>query len=893
VTFLFTDIEGSTRLWQTDEAAMRSALSRHDQLLRQAIADHLGKVFSAMGDGMAAAFGSASAAVSAALAAQRWLAGESWPTSTPLRVRMGLHTGEAEWRDGDYFGTVVNRAARLMAIGHGGQVLCSATTAELVGDAQLSLKDLGEHRLRDLDRPMHVFQVGAGSFPALGSLDRLPGNLPGQATSFVGRQREMAELVGAVGAHRLVTLTGAGGVGKTRLALQVAAELAGEFGDGVWLVELAPVGDPAAVADAVATALGVTPQSGSSVADSVAVALSGRQMLVVVDNCEHVLEAAAEVVEAILAGTRAVKVMATSREGLRAAGEHVWPVPSLEVAAGVDSPAVELFVARARAVAPGFGLDDPHDAAAVIEICQRLDGMALAIELAAARMVSMNPAEVRDRLGDRFRLLSGPRRGLERHQTLRQAVGWSYDLLGQDERRVLQRVSVFAGGFDLAAAVAVAGQDDGDEYAMLDVVDSLVRKSLVTAEQVSGHTRYGLSETIRQFAEEQLAATGTISDIRDRHARYFAGLAVFYWDMWDGPGQRMAVDWMEVEFANLRAGFRWAADQHDLATAAAIAAHTAMLGHTLQRFEPVGWAEEILEAARAADLPQLPRLYTAATFCVFAGRQEDAVGCAQAALDLGADARYDAFDPAWTSYREAQGHLLAGRLDRYIELCTKLATKPGLAQLLGGCGLLLALPLAGRDEEARAIAEDTLAAAWAHANPFCIALAHSGAGWAFAPADPARALRILRDGLAYAQEHRLPLFEASIALQAASLEAVHGDPKQSLALFDAALDSFQRAGNVTNVAVTLAFLGVWFDRFDKPDVAATLYGASTTNRAVSQLVVDLPAVVDHLRAALGDAAFDQCADAGAAMDLADAAGYARHHIELARRQSANPDSGGR
>jgi predicted ATPase len=891
VTFLFTDIEGSTRLWQADETAMRSALSRHDQLLRKVIAEHDGTVFSAMGDGMAAAFGWASAAVSAALAAQRWLAAEPWPTGTPLRVRMGLHTGESEWRDGDYFGTVVNRAARLMAIGHGGQVLCSAATAELVGDAQLSLTDLGEHRLRDLDRPMHVFQVGAGSFPALGSLDRLPGNLPEQATSFVGRQTEVAELIDVVGGHRLVTLTGTGGVGKTRLAVQVAAELAGEFADGVWLIELAPVGDPAAVADAVATALGVTPHAGSSVADSIAEALAGRQMLVVVDNCEHVLEAAAEVVEAILARTKAVKVMATSREGLRAAGEQVWPVPSLEVAAGVGSAAVELFVARAQAVLPGFGLGDPDDAAAVVEICQRLDGIALAIELAAARMVAMSPQDVRDRLGDRFRLLSGPRRGLERHQTLRQAVGWSYDLLDEDERMVLNRVSVFAGGFDLAAAVAVVGQDRGDEYALLDLVDSLVRKSLIVVERTGGHARYDMSETIRQFAQEQLAPTGTISEIRDRHARYFAGLAVSHWDMWDGPGQRTALDWMDIEFANLRAGFRWAADQDDLATATAIAAHTAMLCQTLQRFEPVGWAEEILEAARAADLPQLPRLYTAASLCSFTGRAEAAVGHAQAARALETDPRYDGFDPAWSHSAEAQAHMVAGRLDRFMEISANLATQAGPAQIMGGCGLLVSLPSAGRTEEARAIAEDTLAAARAHANPWCIGLALMGSGRAFAQADPARALRILRDGLVYAEEHRLLLFEATIALEAAALEAVHGDLGQALALFDAALDSLHRAGNLASLGGVLANLAVFFDRLDQPDIAATLYGASSTNQAVSLWVLDLPAVMDSLRAALGDAAFDQCAATGAAMDLADAVGYARHHIELARRQAANPDSG--
>jgi predicted ATPase len=888
---LFTDIEGSTRLWQADETAMRSALSRHDQLLRKVMVEHEGRVFSAMGDGVAAAFGSASAAVQAAMAAQQSLLAEPWPTATPLRVRMGVHTGEAEWRDGDYFGTVVNRAARLMAIGHGGQVLCSSATAELVGDAQLSLIDLGEHRLRDLDRPMHVFQVGGGSFPALGSLDRLPGNLPEQVTSFVGRQAEMAELVGLVGGHRLVTLTGPGGVGKTRLAVQVGAELAGAFGDGVWLVELAPVGDPAAVADAVAAALGVTPRAGSSVADSVAVALSGRQMLVVVDNCEHVLEAAAEVVETILARTRAVKVLATSREGLRAAGEHLWPVPSLDVDDGVGSAAVELFVERARAVVPGFGLGDPHDAEAVIEICHRLDGIALAIELAAARMVAMSPQDVRDRLDDRFRLLSGPRRGLARHQTLRQAVGWSYDLLGQDERRVLSRVSVFAGGFDLAAAVAVVGVEGGDEYALLDVVDSLVRKSLVTVERVGGHARYGLSETIRQFAEEQLAATGTIGEVRDRHARYFAGLAVAHWGMWDGPGQREALDWVDVELANLRAGFRWAADQNDLATAAAIAAHTAMLGQSLQRFEPAGWAEEILETARAASLAQLPRLYTAASCCMYSGRYEDAVSYAQAAVALEADARYDGFDPAWSRSQQALAHLFAGRLELFMEIFAHLAVQPGLAQVMGRCGLLLALPMAGRDEEARALAEDTLAAARAHANPYCIATALYASGRAFAPADPPRALRVLRDGLAYAQEHRLLQLEAAMAEEAAGLEAAHGDLGQALALFDASLDSVHRAGDVTSMSTTLTYLAVCFDRFDRPDVAATLYGASTTNQAIVQYVVDLPAVVDHLRSVLGDAGFDQCAATGAVMDLADAVAYARRHIELARRQAANPDSG--
>jgi tetratricopeptide (TPR) repeat protein len=360
--------------------------------------------------------------------------------------------------------------------------------------------------------------------------------------------------------------------------------------------------------------------------------------------------------------------------------------------------------------------------------------------------------------------------------------------------------------------------------------------------------------------------------------------------MWDGPAQRVALDWVDVEFANLRAGFRWAADQDDLATATAIAAHTAMLALPLERFEPAGWAEEILEAARAAGLAQLPRLYTAASCCMYSGRHEEAISYAQAAVGLGADARFDGFDPAWTNYREGLAHLQAGQLDRYLEICANLAAQSGPAHVLGQCGLLLALPIVGRAEEARAIAEDTLTAARAHANAYCIATALWGSGWAFAPADPARSLRILREGLAYAHQHRLPMLEAAIALLAASLEALHGDPTQALALFDAALDSFQRGGNITNVAGSLSWLAECFDRFDRPDVAATLYGASTTNQATIHLVIGLPGAVARLRRLLGDAAFDQYAATGAAMDLADAVSYARRHIELARRQAAYPDS---
>ena len=415
-----------------------------------------------------------------------------------------------------------------------------------------------------------------------------------------------------------------------------------------------------------------------------------------------------------------MKVIATSREGLRVGAEHLWSVPSLDVRAGAGSPAVELFVERAQAVVAGFALDSEDDRTAVTEICRRLDGIALAIVLAAARMVSMSPQDVRDRLGDRFRLLSGSRRGLERHQTLHQTVAWSYDLLDDDARSVLDRCSVFADGFDLAAAVAVAGGDGLDEYTVLDVLDSLVRKSLVTVERAGGHARYGLLETIRQFAEDRLAATGTITEVRDRHARYFADQAVAQFEIWDGPHQRVALDWVDVEFANLRAGFRWAADQGDLVTAAAIAAHTTLMAWALQRFlEPAGWAEELLDAATTAELPQLPRLYTAAGLCAYAGRTDAAVGYAEAAVALQADPRYDPFDAGWSGLLEAVAHRL-GRSDRPLAGDLRRSQHPARRSRTssGLCGLTYGLPSVGRAEEAMAIAEETVAAARDHGNPF-------------------------------------------------------------------------------------------------------------------------------------------------------------------------------
>ena len=353
-------------------------------------------------------------------------------------------------------------------------------------------------------------------------------------------------------------MTGTGGVGKTRLALEVGAEVAGEFADGVWIVELAGV-DDSGVIPALATVLGITPQGDVPLIDTIADALAGRRLLLVVDNCEHVVRAAAGAVEAILGRAGNVRIVATSREGLGVTAESITTVSPLSLAGGASSEAVTLFLDRARAVRPNLEIQDPQTAAAVTEICETVDGLPLGIELAAARMAAMSAVEVRDRLADRFRLLQGGAAAPERQLTLRHAVEWSYDLLTDDERSLLRRASVFAGGFELTSMCAVV--DDADEIDVLRHLDSLVRKSLVVADHSATRTRYGLFETIRQFGEDRLAEAGEHEPARDLHATYFAHQASAQWERWNGPGWRQAVDWLELELANLRSGFRWSSER--------------------------------------------------------------------------------------------------------------------------------------------------------------------------------------------------------------------------------------------------------------------------------------------------------------------------------------------
>jgi predicted ATPase/class 3 adenylate cyclase len=594
VTFLFSDIEGSTRLWESSPDRMQECLARHDTIVRTAVEECGGYVFATGGDGFAVVFDRVGSALAAATTAQERLAAEPWPDGGVIRVRMGLHTGEAAEREGDYFGPAVNRTARLMATAHGGQVVCSSSTASLA-EGSTSLRSLGEHRLRDLAVPEQIFQVGGGTFPHLRTVDAVPTNLPTMRTKLVGRSGEVATLAEIVGPERLVTLTGVGGVGKTRLALEVAARVAPTLQDGCWLVDLAPLAEGTDVPMAVAAAIGAPTTESSALVEY----LLDRHLLLLLDNCEHVIGDVADLVEAILESAEGVQVIATSREPLGLDGEVVRRVSSLVVPDAdaspqdaLTSPSVRLFVQRATAVASTFVLDESN-VGAVIDICRRLDGIPLAIELAAARIRSMPPQDLSRRLDERFRLLGGgSRRAQERHRTLLATVSWSYDLLEPAERAVFRRLAVFPASFSLEAAEEVAGQDD-EPVNVTDSLLGLVDRSLVQFDPNEG--RYRLLETLRQFAADRLGESGETEVRRERHAEYFLGLVDRHADDLLGADYLNARTTLTAEVENVRAMATWLIDEGRWATLASLCRSTLYFAIQSSPVDGVTWRQLVID----------------------------------------------------------------------------------------------------------------------------------------------------------------------------------------------------------------------------------------------------------------------------------------------------------
>lgn len=614
VTLLFTDIEGSTQRWEADRSAMSAALRRHDELLRAAIEARGGYVFKTVGDAFCAAFSLPSDGAQAAVDAQRALTKENWTGVGGLRVRMALHSGVTDERDGDYFGPTVNRVARLLGVVYGEQIVVSSVTERLLRGVlpqQTDLRDLGEHQLKDLIEPERVWQLVApdlrDSFPPLRSLGSLPNNLPRQLTSLIGRDDVLAEIEPLVLGNPLVTLVGTGGVGKTRLALQAGADLLDGTGDGVWLVELAPVSDGAAVVDHIASTFGLRERGSQPMLDVLVEYLQDRQLLLILDNCEHLVGEVARIADAILRAALGIRLLATSREPLRIAGERVYRVPSLDPAG-----AIALFTERATAADAKFALTE-GDTPAVAEICRRLDGIALAIELAAARVRMLPPRQLAQKLDERFRVLTGgSRTALPRQQTMRALIEWSHDLLSESEKTLFRRVSAFVGGWSLEAAEAVCSGEAPDALDVFDQLSSLVEKSLVVAEATS---RYSLLESTGAFAREKLAEASELEALRLRHFTYIAGLFARAGEEHEASMAGRILDALADELENARTALDFAEHRGDIRDAVDLFVSTRLWDHLGLHREAIERAERYAVALAGDELARKARLCDVVALC--------------------------------------------------------------------------------------------------------------------------------------------------------------------------------------------------------------------------------------------------------------------------------------
>jgi predicted ATPase/class 3 adenylate cyclase/DNA-binding CsgD family transcriptional regulator len=690
VTLLLADVEGSTRLWETQPAEMTAAIARLNQMVSDILVAHDGvrPVEQGEGDSFVAAFARASDAVAAALELQR-------APLAPIRLRIGVHTGEIQLRDeGNYIGPTINRTARLRDLGHGGQTLLSGAAEQMVIDrlpADAWVTDLGTQPLRDLPRPERVVQLChpdlVNDFPPLRVAKAIVSQrIPVQLSSFVGRDAELTQVGELLADNRLVTLTGAGGVGKTRLATQVAGQVACEFADGVWYVDLAPITDPDVVPITVARAFGLPDQPGRSTMDTIARFVADRQMLVVLDNCEHLLDASTEMVVALLGAAPGLTLLATSREAIGVAGELGWRVPSLSLA----HDAIELFADRARHARPDFAVGDDN-VATITEICRRLDGVPLAIELAAARVRALSLREILDSLHDRFRLLTGgARTAVRRQQTLRASVDWSHALLTEPERVLFRRLASFLGGFDIQAAQAVAGGGEVERYQVLDQLTLLVDKSLVVAEESGDRTRYRLLETVRQYALEKLGESGEADAVRTRHRDHYTGLAAAV-DAPAGSDYEQHLEQAEIEIDNLRAAFGWSCENSDVELALVLASSLLPLWQARGRVrEGLVWFDTVLtdevvqdaevsavvRARSLADIAVLDTLMAAADglnraqqALVLAREIEDTAVLARVLTACGLTAAYNA-------------ELAEGYFAEAVELARELDDKWRLSQIL-------------------------------------------------------------------------------------------------------------------------------------------------------------------------------------------------------------------
>ena len=826
VTFLFTDIEGSTRvLQQLGATAYKGVLDEHRRLLRSVFDDHQGHELGTEGDSFFVVFSTPDDALCACVAAQRALERHPWPGDTAIRVRMGLHSGVAEpTDDGRYVALAVHQAARVAAAGHGGQVLLSSTTAQLLGDRcrpAAELVDLGRYRLKDFDDPETIYQVRSDGlrdeFPPLKVLPATLGNLPVLRTTFIGRETERRDLLKLLETNTLVTIVGTGGSGKTRLALEVAREAAPDEPGGAWVAELEALHDEEAVAHAVASAVGLRSDPERTTLETVVHGLTEKRLLLVVDNCEHVLEAIAGVVDAVLDRCPGVTVLATSREPLGVPGERVWRLPVLETPPSSDLPSeaiasfegVRLFLDRASAARHDFTFGS-HNAGAIAEICRRLDGIPLAIELAAARAGSVSPEDLVRRLDHRFGVIVGSsRRAVPRQQTLRALIEWSYDLLDEREQTFFDRLSVFEGGFTLDAAAAVAGEDiDADDA--FDLVSALVDKSLVVVDDVDGATRYRLLETIRAFAAERLGERA--AETRLAHLRWYRNMAA---EARRGLQSRDQPAWLqrcEAERANLRAAMEWACGDPDRAEVAL------EMGSAIYRFwlvrGPVAEGFELLDAAlEASSAPTPERAWALLRVASLAERQGDSGGArarqSQAvalARELGdVDLEALALNDIGVAARDA------GDLETGADLGEEalVLARAGDGSALGTClcnlgGTYLA---ASRHREARALLEEARAHLSRDGDVYGLSVATHNLGIAaFQEGDLEACRRFVTEARTLHQQLQDENGEGIVLAALAQVEQAEGDLEAADRAASAALAILREVGSPVSVSIVLGIV---------------------------------------------------------------------------------------
>jgi len=907
VTFLLTDVEGSTALWEDAPEAMRSALARHDQFFEAAIRAHRGTPIRPRGEGDSrfAVFASATDAVAAALAIQRGLTAEAWPTPRPIRVRIGLHSGEATLRDGDYYGSVVNRCARLRNTGHGGQVLLTEATAILAQDGLPiggRLLDLGTHRLKDLTRPERVFQLEADDlprdFPPLRALDSRPHNLPIVRSALLGREHEVDQarsllLRDDVG---LVTLTGPGGTGKTRLSMQVAAELIKRFADGVFLVNLAPIVDPTLVPSTIAQLLGVREMGGRPILESLNEYLREKHLLLVLDNFEQILSAATVVAE-MLAASAGLKVLATSRAALEIRGEYELPVRPLALPDRRDSsdpvdlascPAVALFVERAAATRPEFALT-AENALAIAEICARLDGLPLAIELAAARSRLLSPHAVLSRLERRLALLtSGPRDLPERQRTLRDTIGWSYDLLDVAEQRLFRRMAVFVGGCTLDATAAVCDPDSELGIDLFDGVASLAAKSLLRQDDVDGEPRFGMLETIREYALERLEESRETAETRRRHAAFFLALAEGSEAKLKGDEQLLWLARLEREHDNLRAALGWG--QSDAAEAGC----GARLAGALSYFwflhghygEGCGWLSTVLAAGDAVAAPVRAKALLEAGQLA---RWNDDYRAAEPLLEQAVDLFRSLGDTEGIStalltlsiITTYQGAFDRGRplREESLRLSRESGISYNIARSLNNLGH--AALHQGHFDQATAYFEEGLAVSRGMADDAGVAVRLYQLGeLARVRGDLEQATRILEESQALAERtgfvHAIIRTRHNLGLVAFD----RGDGVGAKALLDDMIVRARQIGSRRDVIDGIDGIAAVAERWGQPEPATRLFGAAEAMREATGATVPpylragYDTTIARLRTKLGEDRFATAWATGRTMSVTDAIDFA-------------------